>query len=342
MVLEQQESVKVERPKVLSPEYVAVAPSHEPVPRRSLDIELFAWGVHNPSHMEWTPDGRLLLSDVTAGRVFDITDGGDLSEKAPVAEGLAGPTALVPVDDMVLVVESIAGRISNIANGRRETFASGINFPYSAALYEKDGRRQILASEVVSEFRAQYLDITSGGERASFDVFISDIPRRRVQLFAGKHPTGHVDGNGQALPGNSNPGVLMNGCNTWLTRLVFGDGSVHLGMKVGALGAFMRIPDAGGSAFDLLEDRANVLASGLDPVGSGCIQHPTSRRVYVTQPLTGEIRAFDLDAPGYLGFEPPVVSGINQPTCVRFSPDGRFMYACGQGDGVVWRIANFA
>lgn len=340
MVVQQQPQSESRIPRPVMPDYVEPAPRHEER-ARPLHVELFAVGLQNPSHMEWTPDGRLLVSDLTAGKVFDITDGGDATKLTPVAEGLGGPAAIVPVDDHILVAESVAGRVSDVGSGKRQTFADGITFPYSMIKYEKEGVRRILVSEAVSEFRSQYLDITQGGQRDDFDVFISDIPRRLVHMFAGKYPAPFVLGEGYPVPSGSGPSILMNGCNAWGTMLAFDDGSVHLGMKIGSLGAFIRVPDEGGSAFDLLEDRSNVLASGLDPVASGCIQHPTNGKVYITQPLSGEVRAFDPNRPGYLGFEPPVISGLNQPTCVRFSPDGEFMYACGQGDGVVWRVANY-
>jgi glucose/arabinose dehydrogenase len=50
---------------------------------RRVYVRPFAWGLKNPSHMEWTPDGRLLVSEHTAGTVRDITKGGDASEAKP-------------------------------------------------------------------------------------------------------------------------------------------------------------------------------------------------------------------------------------------------------------------
>lgn len=311
-----------------------------------LRFELFAFGLHNPSHMEWTSDHRLLVSDLSAGKVFDVTDGGDMSEATPFATGLRGPAAIVPLDDRILVAEAFAGRVSDISSGARHTFASGLRFPYSMVSLALGGHRRTLVSEVVSPFRGQYLDITKGGERADFEVFISEIPRQRKNIFTGKYPGTYVlSGEGYPVAKTDDSGVasglIMAPCDSWATPVEFDDGAVALGMKVSSLGAFIRVPDAGGSAFDMLEDQSNVLASGLDPVAAGCIQHPTNRKIYIAQPLTGEVRAFDPNHPAYLAFEPPVVSGLNGPTCVRFSADGEFMYACAQSDGVVWRISNF-
>ena len=39
---------------------------------RRVHVRPFAWGLKNPSHMKWTPDGRLLVSEHTAGTVRDI------------------------------------------------------------------------------------------------------------------------------------------------------------------------------------------------------------------------------------------------------------------------------
>ena len=101
MVVQQQPTPRSEVPRPVMPEYVEMARRAERAPVGRLHIELFAVGLHNPSHMEWTPDGRLLVSDLTAGKVFDITDGGDVTQTAPVAEGLGGPAAIVPVDDRI-------------------------------------------------------------------------------------------------------------------------------------------------------------------------------------------------------------------------------------------------
>lgn len=102
----------------------------------SLRVELFATNLHTPTHMEWTADGRLLAAEHTAGRVVDITDGGDLRDAKPFATGLQGPTSILPLPDgRILVSEMWSGRIADITDGGdvsdREPFAEGLRGPYS-------------------------------------------------------------------------------------------------------------------------------------------------------------------------------------------------------------------
>lgn len=111
--------------------------------RTGLSVELFATNLHNPSHMEWTPQGRLLVSEHTAGRVMDITDGGDMRDAEPYAYGLQGPSAILPINDHLLVAETWGGRVSDISaggdasNGKR--FATELSTPYSLSAIRREG-----------------------------------------------------------------------------------------------------------------------------------------------------------------------------------------------------------
>ena len=51
------------------------------------DVQLHAVNLTNPSHMEWTVDNRLLVSQSTAGSVVDITDGGDMMKRQTLCIG---------------------------------------------------------------------------------------------------------------------------------------------------------------------------------------------------------------------------------------------------------------
>lgn len=42
-----------------------------------MELEIHAYSMLNTGHMEWTPDGRLLVSEFSRGRILDITEGGD-------------------------------------------------------------------------------------------------------------------------------------------------------------------------------------------------------------------------------------------------------------------------
>jgi hypothetical protein len=60
---------------------------------RRVYVRPFAWNLHAPTHMEWAPDGRLLVVERTTGKVKDVTKGGDMEEAKPFAWGLQGPSS---------------------------------------------------------------------------------------------------------------------------------------------------------------------------------------------------------------------------------------------------------
>jgi len=63
---------------------------------RRVYVRPFAWNLHAPTHMEWAPDGRLLVVERTTGKVKDITKGGDMEEAKPFAWGLEGLPVCAP------------------------------------------------------------------------------------------------------------------------------------------------------------------------------------------------------------------------------------------------------
>lgn len=84
----------------------------------SLKVELHAVNLITPSHMEWTHDGRLLVSETTAGRIKDITEPGNYLDTKPFAYGLKGPSSIVPLEDgRIYVCETWGDRIVNVSFG---------------------------------------------------------------------------------------------------------------------------------------------------------------------------------------------------------------------------------
>lgn len=102
-------------------------------------MSVHAWGIRYPTHMEWSLDGRLLISERESGRVVDVTDGGDMRGDPPVvAYGMGRPASILPIEpDTVLVADVRDGKVLNIAQGgdvgARAPFASGLESPYSLA-----------------------------------------------------------------------------------------------------------------------------------------------------------------------------------------------------------------
>lgn len=105
------------------------------------------------------------------------------------------------------------------------------------------------------------------------------------------------------------------------------------------LGQLLRIPAEGGDYADLLRSDA-VLARGMGQM-DGMYQRPGTDQLFVTLPKEGSVIAIDLHAHGKdYRFEPPVVRGLNHPSCVRFSPSGEEMYVCSFAVGGVWKVTG--
>lgn len=301
------------------------------VRRPAPHVELFATNLRTPSHMEWTPEGRLLVSEHTAGEVKDITEGGDMRTVAPFAYGLQGPASILPLDDgRILVSETFAGRVTDIGSGgdlsNADSFAHDLWSPYS--LTRLGGR--IFVDERATRAFVQVTEITDGGGR----------PRLRPHLV--RVPQVPMPGlEGLALPGSDAEQWAENSisCGGWSSPIRY-DGDAFLVKSNSALGQIVKVPAEGGDYLDLVEN-GFLIASGLGWQG-GKIQHPYDELIYVTQPQRGTIMAVDPGASRDYRFAPPVIQGLNTPTCVRFSRDGNAMFVCSMPTGTVWRITNFA
>lgn len=297
-----------------------------------LHVELFATNVRNPSHMEWTLDGRLLVSEHTSGRIMDITEGGDMLDAEPYASGLQGPASILPLGDgRILVAETWGGTVRDIQKGgnvsKTTPFADGLSMPYSLAHRSE----RTFVSESFGPFHAQITEITDGGKRKSFRPYITRMPS--------------VSGAPGLTPISSWPDEWENfaaaGCiKNWETD---GRGGAHY-LAVGPLGQIFDISDEGGRALQSdglipLVEGKRLLAWGLGRLG-GIKEHPTNGLIYAVEPELGNVVAVDPSTPRNYRFEPPVVRGLNMPTCPRFSEDGETMYVCGSGEDAIWKITG--
>ena len=84
---------------------------------RSMGVH--AHGLSYPSHMEWTRDGRLLVSEFLGGNVKDITEGGDARKQKPFAYNLGHPASLLTdyQGDRILVNDNGKGVVYDITKG---------------------------------------------------------------------------------------------------------------------------------------------------------------------------------------------------------------------------------
>ncbi len=297
-----------------------------------VNVELFATNLHNPTHMEWTPDGRLLVSEHTAGRVKDITAGGDMRDAKPFAYGLRGPSSILPLGDRLLISETWSDCVTDITSGGDASgagrYATELSSPYSlSALPPNDGAEQrVFVSERFGRFRGQITEITGGGVRSDFKPYITDVPVRTT------------------VPGRA-PIEFWPDKWEFYSSAVCEDAPWHtvyqgaLYFEVAHLGQIIRAPEDGGVHAEL-EDRGCIVAWGLDRIG-GMKEHPYDGRIYAVQPERGNIVAVDPSDKRNYCFDPPVVQGFKSPSCARFGNDGETMYVCDSGHGVIWKVTNF-
>lgn len=307
------------------------SPAQSYVKRGTVKVELYATGLHNPSHMEWTQDRRLLVSEHTTGQIKDVTRGGNMRDAKPFATGLEGPASILPLPDgRILVSETWGGRVAEISDGgdisEREPFASELFMPYTLAKTLKvDGSERITVSESHGPFHAQSTEITNGGMRSNFTAFVRNMPS--VPGAPGLTPQ-------HAWPDRWEDFAAAGCVKNWAEPFE-GD----LLIAIGPLGQVLRTPKEGGEYIDLV-DEGHLVAWGLQRMG-GMKTHHINHRVYAVQPDNGSVVSFDPNEPGNQRFEPPVVQGLNMPTCPRFSEDGETMFVCGSGEGVIWKVTNF-
>lgn len=296
-----------------------------------LTVELFATNLRTPSHMEWTLDGRLLVSEHTAGQIKDVTSGGDMGAVRPYASGLEGPASILPLSDgRILVSELWGGRVTDIRGGGdvsdRPAFARELTAPYSLTHL---GAR-IFVVERSGRSTTQITDITAGGGRTGHQPYVTRIPTVPMPGVEGLAPLG------------SDPYKWMqftSACGGWTSRLTVEDKEWVLASS-SALGQILRVPHEGGDYLDLV-DRGCLLADGLGWMG-GKKQCLRDGRVYVTQPLIGSVTAVEASGSHDYRFRSPVVRGINMPTCVRFDPTGNSMLVCSMPTGSIWKVTGFA
>ncbi len=295
--------------------------------RRGPRVELFATNLHTPTHMEWSQDGRLLVSETTAGRVTDITSGGDFIESAPFAWGLRGPASICPLPDgRILVAEIWGNRITDVSLGGdcmgRVPVADELNHPYS--LGQMGSRVFVVERGGLSH--TQVRDVTPDCNTTG-EVYVSRIPAVPMLGLEGLRPMG------------TDQRDLAMGCDSWkLVAMI--DGHERMIVSSSALGQLLVVPDGGGDYLDLV-DRGCLLAYGL-PWKGGFTQNPADGRIYVTLPTRGEVVAVDPHEPGDYRYARPVVTGLNLPTCVRFSEDGDTMFVCSMPGGAIWSVTGFA
>ena len=296
---------------------------------RRVYVRPFAWNLHAPTHMEWTPDGRLLVVERTTGKVKDVTKGGDMEEAKPFAWGLQGPSSMCPLPDgRILITEFWGGRIRDISVGgpseKLAIYAEDLSKPYSLAL---DALGRLLVTEHLGHGVGR-ISILASGKAVPL---VQGVPSVETPGFEGYTPP-------HAWPDRWEGFVA--GCGKWGTDpKVFPDRPYVFAVSIGGLGLIVGVPEDGGHYEALAPE--HTFARGLGWTG-GMIAHPFDGMLYVTQPLQGEIRAINPRESRNYRFDPPVVSGIPMASCVRFTPDWEKMLVCSPQSGAIWQVEGFS
>jgi hypothetical protein len=326
-------------------------PRRRPIP----DVAPFATGLHNPTHMDVLTDGRVLVSDHTAGMVMDITGGGDFVGAKPHAFNLEGPAGILEMDGSIFVSEAWGGRVADITRRgdarRSEPYASGLFGPYGLAGLKVDTGFRVFVGEklpgmlINSDFEpgnvAQLTEITGGGTRDDFRPLLTEIPTKHG--LPGKTRIGDWPDHWQRF--------ATACCRKWAIAFPLrpqtptrrpsqsADSPHLLYVSDGDLGHVVGVPHDGGAYGDVVAS-GNVVAWGLPGIAA-MKEHPLDGLTYAPLFDPGTVQAIDPMQPRTYWFTPPIVQGISHPMCVRFSNDGETMYVCSSADGVVWKVTNF-
>jgi len=278
---------------------------------RIKDVAVHATGLQLPSHMGLPADGRVLVSEFGGGRVRDITEGGDYTDqtRGRYAWGMQHPGGVQPLSDgRILASDAGAGRIYDITRPGPVSDAAllfeGVPQPYGLV-----------------EFRDKLYTTFSN---------VSQVGMAHVEPGEQFSEERHAFVSGFPSVLTTEPYRDMRACNVSWTGLKTDDD--QLLFAHGALGAIFNVTMGGTYA----ELRDRKYAWGLT-MPLGMIVDPLDHNIYVCERSTGTIKRIARDG-GYSRFAEPLVAGFQDPSCIRFTPDGARAYVCDRALDAVYRI----
>jgi hypothetical protein len=278
------------------------------MPYRVKSVEVHATGLRLPTHLGLTNDAQLLVSEFAGSAVRDVTKPGDYGDcgKGEYLRGLSYPGGILPLSSgKVIVADSGAGAVYDVTRSgdvsRQSALFDGIPNPY--------GLVELRDRIYVSFFEEGSLGIAVLEEGESFDhdrAFVSRFPCAttaepfpQVEAYGGSWPAARR--GDQLLLGHSSLGTIWD--------------VTH-----------------GGTFDDLRNER---FAWGLDAPG-GMIADPLDDELYVVERRTGVVRR--IADPGYARFAEPLLAGFHEPSCLRFTEDGRELFVADKAWGAIYRI----
>lgn len=277
---------------------------------RVKEVAVHATGLRLPSHLGITSDARVLVGEFGGGMIRDITEPGDYAAEGSLgrfAWNLRNPGGILPLrDGRILVADSGSGQIHDVteggAAGASTLLFEGVSNPYG--LIEHDGR---LFTSVSNNTMVGIAEVTPGEMFSDDSYFVWGFP---VVITA-------------------EPYRWLMGCGgSW--PMITGHGKVLLAHS--ALGAIFDV--TGGGSYDELRERR--FAWGLN-LPLGMTTDPVNEEIYVTERGSGAIKRVGHEG-GYARFAQPILAGFQDPSCIRFVPDGSRAFVCDRGVDAVYRV----
>ncbi|HHG3344890.1 TPA: hypothetical protein ACPVYT_004701 [Vibrio parahaemolyticus] len=274
-------------------------------------IEPFAIGLNHPGHMEFTQDGRLLVSEFGRGRITDITGGGDFRNSTPFVDNLVHPAGIVTnyQGDQILVADTGLQKIINVTKGGDASTCpivyQGLEGAYGITVFGDD-------------LYAVYSNKLENG--------LVKIPSS-VNVFSDQHiHSGGYPNTTHNLPYFNS--VLGGECGSWA--------AVVLENKL------LYTVAGSGSIYDVTQHstfsvQSSPFITGLDdPLGSWYV--PEFEHIFIAERATGNIKAIPKSG-GYAKYYPALVTGLRRPSCLRFSPDLSAMFVCDFSNNAVMKLS---
>jgi hypothetical protein len=278
-------------------------------PPRAQRVSVHAYGLLQPSHMEWTQDGRLLVSEFGRGRVVDVTAGGDCRDAVPFADGLMHPAGLLTnyEGSRILVADTGRGEVLDITEGgRREDFAVVSAEP-------------IAGTYGLTVYRDQLLT-TFSDERQNGIARVSEPPSSAEHVYFGGFPNGNHE---------HPPYISLGACPTNWKTIAFDDRLLY---AHSSLGAVYDISEPGSFSIDT----PKFLEGLKRPLGM--IFDEATGLLYVTDRGGGSVKPAPREGGVNMRFIAPVATGFGQPSCVRLDPLKPTMYVCDMTECVIWSV----
>jgi hypothetical protein len=278
-------------------------------PPRAQHVGVHAYGLLQPSHMEWTQDGRLLVSEFGRGRVVDVTDGGDCRDATPFAEDLTHPAGLLTdyEGSRILVADTGRGEVLDITEGGRPGDFAALSAGTIAGTYG------------LTVYRGQLLTTFSDGRQNGI-ARVGELPSAAEHVYFGGFPNGNPD---------HPPYISLGACPSNWNTVAFDDRLLYVHSS---LGAIYDISEPGSFSIDTPK-----FVEGLKrPLGM--IFDEATGLLYVTDRGSGSVKPVPREGDVNMRFVVPVASGFGQPSCVRLHPSKPVMYVCDMAECVIWSV----